>query len=161
MARRGRAAPARARPPHTLRWCFSVSDTNREYFYDYADQDPINDYDLSGLYDEWRRAGCGGCEGWANGIEDSSDIALAKAGEGEAAADEGVPGETRYRYRHKNHFPRYNTRKEAEQAARRAGQGKPENHPDDPHGPHYHATDQKGNPLKDPNVHYKYPNGRR
>jgi RHS repeat-associated protein len=69
--------------------------------YDYAAQDPVNGYDLSGLVsDDWRRAGCGGCEGWANGPEDNAAIAEAKAGEGEA--QEAIP-EPQIRYKLDEH----------------------------------------------------------
>jgi RHS repeat-associated protein len=51
---------------------------------------------------------------------------------------------------------RFNTRKAAEEAARRAGEGrKPVNHPDDPHGPHFHPADKNGRPLN--HDHYFYP----
>ena len=55
---------------------------------------------------------------------------------------------------------RYNTKKEAEQAARKAGDNrKPVNHPDDPHGPHFHPSNEKGKPLN--HDHYFYPKNRR
>ena len=50
----------------------------------------------------------------------------------------------------------FNTRKEAKEAARRAGGGnEPVNHPDGEHGPHFHPGNGKGKPLN--HDHYYYP----
>ena len=50
----------------------------------------------------------------------------------------------------------YRTKKDAREAAKRAGKGnEPVNHPDDPNGPHYHPGDGNGKPSS--HDHYKYP----
>jgi RHS repeat-associated protein len=55
---------------------------------------------------------------------------------------------------------RFNTKKGADEAATKAGKGnKPVNHPDGPHGPHFHPGDGKGKPLN--HDHYYYPKHRR
>jgi hypothetical protein len=53
----------------------------------------------------------------------------------------------------------FNTKKEAYEAANRAGPGKPVNHPRGEHGPHYHPGDSNGKPLN--HDHYNYPKHRR
>jgi RHS repeat-associated protein len=61
---------------------------------------------------------------------------------------------------------RYDTRKEAEESARRVGKGNPPRHdPNDPKGPHFHPDvppTKPGDPVgrPDPHDHYFYPKGR-
>jgi hypothetical protein len=54
------------------------------------------------------------------------------------------------------HNPKYNTKKGAREAAKLAGQGDPENHANDPYGPHYQSVDANGKIIKD-GVHHHYP----
>lgn len=56
------------------------------------------------------------------------------------------------------HNIQHNTKKEAVQAAKRSGEGRPENHPRPKDGrpQHFHPTDGKGEIIKD-GVHHRYP----
>ena len=56
----------------------------------------------------------------------------------------------------RRHFPRLPRKKEAKEAAKRAGKGTPVHHPNPGRGdPHYHPTDEEGNKI--PGPHYGYP----
>jgi hypothetical protein len=131
--------------------------------YDYALQDPINAYDLDGLsatmaIQRWGAAPVLGPRAGRSWGYVPLGIAVATAEHFvlRARADEGP------HVKHRNHFPRYNTKKKAREAAQRAGhqKKKPVNHPHDRYGPHYHPTGKNGKQVKDPNVHHKYPKRR-
>jgi hypothetical protein len=54
------------------------------------------------------------------------------------------------------HFPFFKSRKDAYDAARQGGQGKPVHHPNPTNGcSHFHATDDNGEIIKD-GIHYGY-----
>jgi hypothetical protein len=82
------------------------------------------------------------------------------AGPTAAQATEGDPQKTRSRYLPGDRL-KFNTKKGAREAAKRAGGGnEPVHDPYDEYGPHYHPGDGQGGRLKDNHDHYYYPKSR-
>ncbi|MCB9748012.1 MAG: RHS repeat protein [Candidatus Omnitrophica bacterium] len=85
---------------------------------------------------------------------DKSDNAEKSKNKGVPDSEIGPSGKPKI---HKKKFPKG---KAAEEAASKAGKGKPIHHPNPTKGkPHFHPTDSKGNKI--PGQHYEYPWGNR